>query len=73
VAETASVDGWGQVGAGGGDGRRGLLASSHVDLPRPPPAHRAGKEDGSGVDPSAPLCAMVDGVAGTAQEDGGGA
>jgi hypothetical protein len=28
---------------GGGDGRRGLLASSHADLSRPPPARRVGE------------------------------
>jgi hypothetical protein len=59
--------------AGGGDGRRGLLACSRADLPRPPPARRAEKEDGGGVDPRVPLHTTVDGVARTAHEDGGGA
>jgi hypothetical protein len=61
------------VGAGGGDGWRGLHASSRADLSRPAPARRIGKEYGVSIDPCAPLRATVDGVAGTVHEDGGGA
>jgi hypothetical protein len=48
-----------RAGEGGGDGWCGFLAPSRADLPRPPPARRAGEGGGGGVDPRAPLRATV--------------